>query len=56
MLPPPPKKIQKAIENGVENSKLAAEKGIEKQVQGSLVGKFCKPSQFLGGMFISDKF
>ena len=48
-LPPPPKKVQQAIENGVEHSKLAAEKGIEKQVEGSLVGKFCKLSQSLGG-------
>ena len=46
LLPPPPKKIQNAIESGVEYSKLVAQEGIKQQVEGSLMGKYGKFSYF----------
>ena len=46
LLPPSPKKIQNAIESGVEHSKLAAQEGIKQQVEGSLVGKYGRLSYF----------
>lgn len=40
MLPPPPAVVQKAIKSGTEESKQAAQSGIEAQAEDSLVTKF----------------